>query len=146
MTVVDFEAEYDTRAAAPDHPAVFAGRTGDGGLPRAGKCRETRRAGHQLRAEQAANHRSVYAEASGGGRAAHGIHSRRLLARRRAGDAQLCGAWTERPWRRRRVDRLQPDAASAIPQIIEQARVGCLHLWRRFNRRMLVTGHSAADI
>jgi arylformamidase len=143
MATIDYEAEYNNRARVPEHPQIFARWTRDA--------------------------KAYRDEATHLGRAELGI--RYGTSPRQTIDLFLPAAGSSAPlalfihggwWR-----SLEPASFShmarglnahgvavavagydlcpqvTIADIITQMRQACLHLWRRFGRRLMVFGHSA---
>lgn len=140
---IDYEAEYNNRARVPDHPEIFARWARE-----AAACRAE--ATGEGRAELAlpygpAPRQTIDLFCPVGGRAApvalfiHGGYWRSLepaMFSQMARGLNARGLIVALPGY-----TLCPQAT--IADIIEETRQACLYLWRRFGRRLLVTGHSA---
>jgi arylformamidase len=140
---MDYEAEYNNRARVPEHPEIFARWAREAAAYRA-------EAGGEGRAEQALAYgplprQTIDLFCPASGRAApvalfiHGGYWRSLepaMFSHLARGLNARGLIVALPGY-----TLCPQAT--IGDIIEEMRQACLYLWRRFGRRLLVTGHSA---
>jgi arylformamidase len=140
---IDYETEYNNRARVPEHPEIFAGWARDAAAYR----------------DQA----SAEGRAELGLRYGPGPRQTIDLLCPEGGRAAPVALFIHGGWWR----SLEPASFShmarglnahgfvvavpgydlcpqvSIAEIIDQARQACLYLWRRFGRRLLVSGHSA---
>ncbi len=142
MAAIDYEAEYNNRARVPEHPQIFSRWEKDASAYRA----EMSAAGRaELGVSYGHGERQIVdlflPEADSGPLALfiHGGYWRSLhpssfshCARGLNGHGVTVGAAGY---------DLCP--AVTVGRIIEQMRAACLFLWRRYNRRITVYGHSA---
>jgi arylformamidase len=140
---IDYEAEYDNRGRVPEHPAIIAGWTRDAAAYREEMTGEGR--AELGLAYGPTPRQTIDLFCPAGGSAApvalfiHGGYWRALepaLFSHMARGLNARGIVVAVPG----YD-LCPQVA--ISDIIDEMRRACLYLWRRFGRRLLVTGHSA---
>jgi len=138
MSGVDYEAEYNNRARVPEHPAVIAGWSADAGAYRANPQTTA-----TLDLPYGPSERQRYdLFGDGGGPIALFVHGGYWQGLDRSFFSHLA-----RGLNARGVTVAIPsyDLCPAVPvaTIVDQIRAACAHLWRRFERPMVVAGHSA---
>ncbi len=115
-TEIDYEAEYNNRARVPEHPAIFE---------------RWRAAAQAFREEMAAQGRAELG-------LAYGRTPRQtidlFLTGRDAGTVGKLAVFVHGGYWR---------SLEQVGSIIGEIRQACAHLWRRFEQRMFVYGHSA---
>ena len=135
---IDYEVEYDNRARVPELPEIFARWERETAAYRQARPAPNwasptvpRRARPSICFPPAApTPRSPCSSMAAGGA--------RSIPR-----FQPDGQGPERARRHRRGGRLRSVPAVSVATIIEEMRAACLFLWRRFDKRIMVYGHSA---
>jgi len=141
---IDYEVEYNNRARVPEHPEIFARWQRDAQAYRSEATAERRA---ELGIKFGPSPRQIidlFAPKSGGADAplamfVHGGYWRSLEPAMFSHLARGMNA---------RGIAVAVSGYDLVPQvtirdIIAQTQAACVHLWKRFNRRIIVSGHSA---
>ena len=144
MAAIDYEAEYNNRARVPEHPEIFARWAGDSEFFRADALKSGRAQLGLSYGDTPKQYIDLFTPESGEDAPLalfiHGGWWRSL-------DPSIYSSGGARARRRRGVMvalagyDLCPTVSLA--DIVEQMRRACLFLWLRFDRRIMVYGHSA---
>jgi arylformamidase len=144
MARIDYEAEYNTRAWSPGFEQAFARREADSAAYRD----ETQRAGRAELALRYGNSERQFVDVFFPAQPADGqplavfIHGGYWRAQTPVAYSNLARGLNGNGLKVAMIGYdLCPNVG--IGDIIDQVRAGCLFLWRRYRKRMLVHGHSA---
>src|SRR5262245_13305309 len=144
MTAIDYEVEYNNRARVPEHPQIFERWERDGAAYREQAKAEGRA---ELGLRYGATPRQyidLFLPKSGAANAPlalfiHGGYWRSLdpsLFSQMARGMNAHGVAVA-------VSGYDLVPQVSIADILAQTQAACLHLWKRFGRRIMVSGHSA---
>lgn len=138
---IDYEAAYDNRALVPDHPRIFQAWAADAAAFRAAMQQQRRAELNVSYGPGARQYLDLFLSAPDDPVAVfiHGGYWRAMSPKENSHAARGLHA------RGVTVAIAGYDLAPqvSIAQIVDQMRAACLHLWRRFGKRLLVFGHSA---
>ncbi len=141
---IDYEVEYNNRARVPDHPEIFARWARDAEAYRVEASTE-KRAELGIKFGPSARQFIDLFRPKGGGDDTplamfiHGGYWRSLEPRQFSHMSRGLNARGITV----AVSGYDLVPAVAIRDIVAQCQAACLHLWKRFNRRIMVSGHSA---
>jgi arylformamidase len=139
---VDYEAEYNNRARVPDHAEIFARWARDGAAYRAEATTEGRAEIGLKYGPSPRQTIDLFRPCGGDGPLAMFIHGGYWRAFDPSSFSQMA-----RGLNARGIVVAMPGhdlcPQATIGQIVEQIQAACLFLWRRFKRRIMVSGHSA---
>ena len=140
---IDYEVEYNNRARVPEHPEIFARWARDGAAYRD-------EAGNEGRAEIGLKYGPSPRQTidlfkpRGGTDGPHAlfIHGGYWRSLEPSSFSQMARGMNAHDVTVA-VSGYDLAPQVSIGQIIEQTQQACLYLWKRFNKRMMVSGHSA---
>jgi arylformamidase len=143
VAVIDYEAEYNNRARVPEHPEIFARWAGDSEFFRADMLKNGRAELGLFYGDEPRQYIDLFLpEAGETAPLALFIHGGWWRSLDPSFYSQVARGPTARGIAVAVAGYdLCPNVS--IADIIEQIRHACLFVWQRFNRRMLVCGHSA---
>jgi arylformamidase len=140
---IDWEVEYNNRARVPEHPQIFAAWARDGAAYRDETSKE-RRAELGLKYGPSARQTIDLFKPKGGqdGPLALFIHGGYWRSLEPSSFSQMARGMNAHGITVA-VSGYDLAPQVSIGQIIEQTQQACLHLWKRFKKRIMVSGHSA---
>jgi arylformamidase len=141
---IDYEVEYNNRARVPEHPEIFARWTREGAAYRDEATKEGRA---ELGLKYGPSPRQtidIFKPRGGGagGPLALFIHGGYWRSLEPSSFSQMARGMNAHGITVA-VSGYDLAPQVSIGQIIEQTQAACLHLWNKFKRRIMVSGHSA---
>jgi arylformamidase len=143
MSAIDWEVEYNNRARVPEHPEIFARWARDGAAYRDEASREGRA---ELGIKYGPSPRQtidLFRPGNGGdGPLALFVHGGYWRSLEPSSFSQMARGMNAHGVTVA-VSGYDLAPQVTIGRIVEQTQAACLHLWKRFGKRIMVSGHSA---